>query len=89
MKQHMECNQEEMNFEAAVKRLEEITARLEGESDSLESAMKLYEEAVGLVRVCNEELESLERQIHILKTSADGEITEENFLPQGVESKGE
>lgn len=84
-----ERNREEINFETALKRLEEITARLEGENESLESALKLYEEAIGLVRLCNEKLESAERQIRILKTSPDGEVIEEDFPHKGDEQKGE
>ena len=68
-----------MDFEMSVKRLEEITAKLEKENVSLEEALKLYEEGVRLVRICNEKLEDAERRIRILKMTADGEMVEENF----------
>ncbi len=68
-----------MDFETSVKRLEEITSKLEKENVSLEEALKLYEEGVRLVRICNEKLEDAERRIHILKMTADGEMVEENF----------
>lgn len=68
-----------MDFEAAVKRLEEIASSLEKENLSLEEALKQYEEGVRLVRVCNEKLEDAERRIRILKMTADGETVEENF----------
>ncbi len=68
-----------MDFETAVKRLEEITSSLEKENVSLEEALKLYEEGVRLVRVCNEKLEDAERRIHILKMTPEGEMVEEDF----------
>ena len=68
-----------MDFEAAVKRLEEIAAKLEKDNVSLEEALKLYEEGVRLVRVCNERLEDAERRIRILKMTPDGEMTEAEF----------
>ena len=68
-----------MDFESAVKRLEEIASSLEKENLSLEEALKRYEEGVRLVRICNEKLEDAERRIRILKTTPDGETVEEDF----------
>ena len=77
-----------MDFETSVKRLEEITSALEKENVSLEEALKLYEEGVRLVRICNEKLEDAERRIRILKMTSEGEMVEEEFsaaLPEGGE----
>lgn len=68
-----------MDFEASVKRLEEITSRLEKENITLEESLKLYEEGIGLVRTCNEHLENAEQRIRILKMTSDGEMKEEDF----------
>lgn len=68
-----------MDFETSVKRLEEITSALEKEALSLEESLKLYEEGVRLVRVCNEKLEDAERRIRILKMTSEGEMVEEDF----------
>ena len=68
-----------MDFETAVKRLDEITSALEKEALNLEDALKLYEEGVHLVRVCNEKLEDAERRIRILKMTPEGETVEEDF----------
>ena len=68
-----------MDFETSVKRLEEITSALEKEALSLEESLKLYEEGVHLVRVCNEKLEDAERRIRILKMTSEGEMVEEDF----------
>ncbi len=73
-----------MDFESAVKRLEEITSSLEKENLSLEEALKRYEEGVRLVRICNEKLEDAERRIRILKTTPDGETVEEVFSAETV-----
>ena len=61
-----------MTFEAALLRLEEITKALEGGSATLDESLKLFEEGVGLVRFCNEKLEGA--KLRILKVSG----TEEN-----------
>lgn len=68
-----------VDFEAAMKRLEQITEELSREGVSLEDALALYEEGVGLVRVCNKKLEDTERKIKMLKMTADGELREEDF----------
>lgn len=73
-----------MDFESAVKRLEEITSSLEKENLSLEEALKRYEEGVRLVRICNEKLEDAERRIRILKMTPDGETVEEAFSAETV-----
>lgn len=75
-----EIKTDEINFEASIKRLDEISASLERENVSLEDALALYEEGVRLVRTCNEQLEKAERKIKLLKTSPDGEIFEEDFI---------
>lgn len=70
----------DINFESSIKRLDEISASLERENVSLEDALTLYEEGVKLVRICNEQLESAERKIKLLKMSPDGEMIEEDLI---------
>ena len=77
-----------MDFESAVKRLEEIASSLEKENLSLEEALKRYEEGVRLVRICNEKLEDAERRIRILKTTPDGETVEEDFPAEFAGQEG-
>ncbi len=72
-----------MKLEEAMSRLDAVVAALDNETVELEQAMKLYEEGVGLVRLCNEKLTEAERTVHVLKLNADGEITEENFEING------
>lgn len=77
-----------LDFEAVVKRLDEITAEMEKEGIALEDALKLYEEGVALVRLANERLEDAERRVKMLKMTAEGEIVEEDF-PTGQPEEGE
>ena len=52
---------------------------MEKENVSLEEALTLYEEGIGLVRVASERLEDAERRIKILKMTKDGEVLEADF----------
>ena len=70
----------DMDFEASLRRLDEISALLEKEGVTLEESLALYEEGVRLVRACTEKLEKAERRVSVLKTSPDGEIEEVDFL---------
>lgn len=67
---------ESIELEAAMKRLEKITEELSREGVSLEEALALYEEGVGLVRLCNKKLDDTERRIKLLQVSATGEVLE-------------
>ena len=71
------------DLEGAMKRLDEVVARLSAQSVSIEDSLALYEEGVALVRLCNARLESVERKISLLRTRPDGEIVEEPFGEKG------
>ncbi len=72
--------EKEENFEDLLKRLEEITAKLEKEEEnSLEESMKLFEEGVAISKKCNQEIEKAEQKISILIKEND-KIKEENFI---------
>ena len=53
----------EMNYENAVKRLEEIVDILEKGSNSLDESLKLYEEAIKLSDFCHKKLEEAKLKI--------------------------
>ncbi len=53
----------ELKYEQAVKRLEEIVAKLEGGSLSLDESLKLYEEGAKLLDYCRKTLESAKQRI--------------------------
>ncbi len=53
-------------FEESVARLEEIVHELEAGSVGLDESLKLYEEGISLVRVCNQKLDAAEQKIKVL-----------------------
>ena len=77
----------EMSFEEAVKRLEEIAAKLEAEKVDLDSSLKLYEEGIYLVRYCNTMLDGAERKIKMLSVNADGELAQRDFADSASDSE--
>lgn len=58
---------EELNFEAKLKRLEEITDKMENEVLSLDDSLKLYEEGKKLISELREELLKAEEAIKALQ----------------------
>ena len=68
-----------MKFEEAMLLLEDIVRKLESGSLSLDESLSAFEEAVGLVKLCNEKLEDAEQKVRILTASAGGEITDLPF----------
>lgn len=71
------------DIESLMTRLEEIVAEMEQEKLPLDKSLKLYEEGIGLVAKCSEELESAKRKIKILQQGKDGEI-EIADVPEGT-----
>ena len=57
---------EEINFEEAMKKLEQITAELEKGDLSLDESVKKFEEGIKLSKECNKILEDSEKRINIL-----------------------
>jgi exodeoxyribonuclease VII small subunit len=70
---------ENLTFESATARLEEIVKLLERGNSSLDESLKLYEEGISLVRFCNESLDSAERKIKILVSDGNNGIIEKDF----------
>lgn len=69
----------ELSFEEAMEKLEEIVNSLESGDFALEESLKLYEEGVKLVNLCNKKITNVEKSIKILLNS-DGEFVEEDFV---------
>lgn len=55
-----------LSFEEALKRLEEITAALEAGNKPLEESIKLYEEGAELASFCDKALKTAEQKISVL-----------------------
>ncbi|HIY33958.1 MAG TPA: exodeoxyribonuclease VII small subunit [Candidatus Eubacterium faecigallinarum] len=55
-----------MTYETAVKRLEEIVLILERNEVSLDESMKLFEEGTALTALCSKKLEEAQQKITVL-----------------------
>jgi len=71
------------DFEKSLARLEEIVRKLESPQLSLDEAMKLFEEGVGLSKECQKQLEEAEGRVEILLKKADGKMVAEPFEAEG------
>lgn len=69
----------EISFEDAILKLEEIVSSLESGDFALEESLKLYEEGVKLVNLCNQKITNVEKSVKILLNS-NGELVEEDFI---------
>ncbi len=69
----------DMEFEAAMKRIDEISAKLEDSTLTLDSSLALYEEGVALVALCRAKLEAAEQKISCLYPDENGELKEKPF----------
>lgn len=68
------------SFESSMDRLAEIVEQLENGEFPLDESLKLFEEGVKLVKLCNEKIENVEQSIKIL-INDNGELKEEDFKP--------
>ena len=68
-----------IKFEDAIARLEAAVKALEGGNLSLDESIALYEESIGLVRICNERLSECEIKVRQLTEGIDGTVTDRPF----------
>ncbi len=66
-------------FEAALQHLEKIVSTLEGESESLEKSLALFEEGIKITESLRDHLESAEQRIKVLMKDAEGKVKTEDF----------
>ncbi len=69
----------DIKFEEALEKLEDAVRRLESGNMSLDDSLVTFEEAVKLVKICNEKLEGAEQRVRILTESADGCVSDAPF----------
>ena len=74
-----EPKNEPASFEEAVRRLEEIVARMETGAEDLDAMVKDFEEGRALVDFCGKKLTAIERKVEILTRRADGSVAAEPF----------
>ncbi len=72
---------EEIKFEDAIKKLEEIAKELESGNLGLDESVEKFEEGMKLSKTCTKMLNEAEKRINILINNED-EIKEENFTPE-------
>lgn len=70
---------EEINFEDAMKELEEIANKLEKNDLDLDKSVEIFEEGMKLSKKCSEILENAEKRITILINDGKDNLTEEDF----------
>ena len=60
-----------VNFESSLKKLEQIVTKLEDGDVSLEDSVKSFEEGIGLVKECQNQLSAAELKVIKLLDSGD------------------
>lgn len=63
---------DELRFEAAVERLDEIVGRIEGDALELDESLALFEEGVRLLRLAESRLDTAEARVQQLIGDDDG-----------------
>ncbi|OGW90965.1 MAG: exodeoxyribonuclease VII small subunit [Omnitrophica bacterium RIFCSPHIGHO2_02_FULL_63_14] len=66
--------EKEMEFEAALKKLEAIVEEMESGELSLEKALKSYEEGVKLADFCSKRLTEAEKRVEVLMKTMGGKF---------------
>ena len=64
----------EPGFEEAIGRLQAIVKELEDGDLPLEESLRLFEEGIGLTRMCSARLDEAQRRIDLLTTGDQGKI---------------
>jgi len=75
-----------MKFEDAILALEDIVKKLEAGNFTLDESIGAFEEAVHLVKICNERLEAAEQKVRMLTEGEDGIITDVPFAKEDDET---
>ena len=67
------------NFESAMIDLEKIVKRLEGENESLEKSLELFEKGTKLAEQLRGKLDAAEQRIKVLQKDKEVEINREDI----------
>ena len=66
-------------FEQAMEKLEQIVQDLESGDQSLDGAIRKFEEGMKLSQFCSEKLDEMEKRISVLLKNETGEIVEKQL----------
>ena len=69
----------DITFEDGLHRLEQLVDQLEAGNLGLEESLKVFEEGVGLARLCARYLDEAEKRIELLTRDEAGALTTEAF----------
>jgi exodeoxyribonuclease VII small subunit len=72
---------EELSFEQALNRLENIVQTLDAGGLTLEEAISFFEEGMELARICGQRLDAAELKISQLQTAVEQEPEKEDKAP--------
>lgn len=75
-------SKQNMSFEAAMQRLEQIVRAMERGDVALEESLKLFQEGTELVRSCAKLLDDAQMQIQTVMTAPDGSPVMEDFADE-------
>jgi len=70
-------------FEEALKKLEDIVARMETGELSLDESLKAFEEGIRLIRLCNGKLDEAQRRIDLLVRNDREDLELTSFPVEG------
>lgn len=68
-----------VTFEEAMLALDNAVSKLESGTLSLDESLTTFEEAVKLIKVCNEKINSAEQKVKMLIENADGSVSDAPF----------
>ena len=75
-------SKQNMSFEAAMQRLEQIVRAMERGDVALEESLMLFQEGTELVRSCAKLLDDAQMQIQTVMTAPDGSPVMEDFADE-------
>ena len=78
----MEENLSELGFEEALLKLENIVRELEGGRIRLDDAVKAYEQATALKKICETKLENAKLKIEKIEENKNGELEATPFVAE-------
>ena len=70
-----------LTFEAALKKLEDSSARLESGSLTLDESIAEFEECIKLIKLCESKLSSAKQKVKILVEGEGTEVYDKPFVP--------
>ena len=75
-------NEQNLNFESSMQRLEQIVRTMERGDVALEDSLKLFQEGTELVRRCGKLLDEAELQVKRVMSGPDGAPVLEDFADE-------